>query len=67
MFLLNFVINGKVASLPKVIKYVKRSKDSFHDFMSAKHMPCAPLRWITPNSEIHFKQDLEPLHVEIIN
>ena len=37
VFVLNFVISGKVTSLPKVIKYVKRSKYSFHDF-SAKHI-----------------------------
>ena len=43
LFVLNFVIKGKVISLPKIIKYVKRSKDSFYDF-SAKHMPCAPLK-----------------------
>ena len=29
---LNFVISGKVTSLHKVIKYVKRSKSSFHEF-----------------------------------
>ena len=34
----NFVISGKVTSLPKVIKYVKRRKYSFQDF-SAKHTP----------------------------
>ena len=39
---LNFVISGKVTSLPKVIKYVQRSKYSFHDF-SAKHKPSATL------------------------
>ena len=39
---LNFIISGKVTSLPKVIKYVKRSKYSFHDF-SAKHTPSATL------------------------
>ena len=44
MFVLNFVISGKVTSLPKVIKYVKRSKYSlkFHD-LSAKHTPNATL------------------------
>ena len=36
------VISGKVTSLPKVIKYVKRSKYSFNDF-SAKHTPSATL------------------------
>ena len=36
------LISGKVTSLPKVIKYVKRSKYSFHDF-SAKHTPSATL------------------------
>ena len=39
---MNFEISGKVISLPKVIKYVKRSKYSFHDF-SAKHTPSATL------------------------
>ena len=29
---LKVVISGKVTSLPKVIKYVKRSKYPFHDF-----------------------------------
>ena len=42
LFVLNFVISGKVTSLPKVIKYVKRSKYSFHNF-SAKHTPSATL------------------------
>ena len=32
MFVLNFVISGKVTYLHKVIKYVKRSKSSFHEF-----------------------------------
>ena len=39
----NFVISGKVTSLPKVIKFVKKSKKSFHDF-SSKQKPSAPLR-----------------------
>ena len=43
LFVLNFVISGKVTSLPKVIKYVKRSKYSFHEF-SAKHTPSATLK-----------------------
>ena len=43
LFVLNFVISEKVTSLHKVIKYVKRSKYSFHDF-SAKHTPCDTLR-----------------------
>ena len=47
MFVLNFVISGKVSSLPKVIKYVKRSKYSFHDF-SAKHTPSATLKSLGP-------------------
>ena len=34
-----FVINGKVISLHKVIRYVKRSRSSFNYF-SAKHTPC---------------------------
>ena len=42
LFVLNFVISGKVTSLPQGIKYVKRSKYSFHDF-SAKHTPSATL------------------------
>ena len=44
LFVLNFVINGKVISLPKVIRYVKRitGEGSFHNF-SPKHTPCAPL------------------------
>ena len=42
LFVLNFVISGKVTSLNKVMKYVKRSKYSFHDF-SAKHTPSATL------------------------
>ena len=42
LFVLNFVISGKVTSLPKVIKYVKRSKYSFHDF-NANHTPSATL------------------------
>ena len=42
MFVLNFVISGKITSLSKVIKYVKRSKYSFHDF-STKHTPSASL------------------------
>ena len=37
-----FVISGKITSLQKVIKYVKRSKYSFNDF-SAKHTPSATL------------------------
>ena len=41
-FFLDFVISGKTTSLPKVIKYVKRSKYSFHDF-SSKHTPIATL------------------------
>ena len=41
-FFFNFVVSGKVTSLPKVIKYMKRSKYCFHDF-SAKHMPSATL------------------------
>ena len=45
MFVLNFVLSGQVTSLPKVIKYVKRSKYSFHDF-SAKHTPSATLNKI---------------------
>ena len=40
--LLNFVISGKVTSLPKVIKYGKRSEYTFHDF-SAKQTPSATL------------------------
>ena len=43
MFVLNFVISRKVTSLPKVFKYVKRSKYSFHD-LSAKHTPSATLK-----------------------
>lgn len=35
----NFVINGKVKSLHRVIKYVKEVKVSFEDF-SARHTPC---------------------------
>ena len=44
VYTVNFVISRKVISLPKVIKYVKRSKYSFHDF-STKHIRhiCAPL------------------------
>ena len=42
LFVLNFVIRGKVTSLPKVIKYVKRNNYSFHDF-SAKHTPRSTL------------------------
>ena len=45
MFVLNFVISGKVTSLAKVIKNVKRSKYSFHYF-SAKHTPSATLNFI---------------------
>ena len=41
-FVLNFVNRGKVISLPKVMKYLKRSKYSFHNF-STKHMPSATL------------------------
>ena len=48
LFVLNFVISGKVTSLPKVIKYVKRSKYSFHDYsfhdFRAKHTPSATLK-----------------------
>ena len=40
MFDLNVVINGKVKSLHKEIRYMKKSKSSFADFR-AKHMPCA--------------------------
>ena len=29
LFVYYFLINGKVTSLPKIIKYFKRSKDSF--------------------------------------
>ena len=42
MFVLNFVINGKVISLHNEIKYVKRIKSSFDDF-SAKQTPSATL------------------------
>ena len=42
LFDLNFVISGKVTSLPRVIKYMKRSKYYFHYF-SAKHTQSAPL------------------------
>ena len=45
MFVLNFVISGKVTSLPKVIKNVKRSKYSFHDF-SGIHTPSATLNYL---------------------
>ena len=51
LFVLNFVIGGKVTSLPKVIKYVKRSKYSFPDF-SAKHTPSATLTFFQHSSNI---------------
>ena len=35
-------MSGKVTSLPKVIKYVKRNKYSFHD-VSTKHTPSVSL------------------------
>ena len=45
--ILNFVINQKVISLHKEIKYMKRSKSSFDDF-SAKHTLYATLKlWST--------------------
>ena len=40
MFVLNFVIRGKVTSLHKVIKYVKRSKFSFHEFQRKTYAKC---------------------------
>ena len=42
LFVLKFVISGKVSSLPKVIKCMERSIYYFHDF-SAKHTPSATL------------------------
>ena len=41
-FVLNFEISAKVTTLPKVIKYVKSSTYSFHNF-NANHMPSATL------------------------
>ena len=38
-----FVINRKIISLPKVIKYEKRTKSSIDD-LSAKSTPCVPLK-----------------------
>ena len=43
LFDIHFVINGKVKSLHKVNKYVKKSKSSFDDF-SVKHTPLEILR-----------------------
>ena len=40
---INLVINRKVISLHKVIKYVKRSNYKFFVDFSAKHKPCEPL------------------------
>ena len=40
MFVLNFVISGKVTSLHNVIKYVKRSKSSFHEFQCKSYAKC---------------------------
>ena len=40
---INFVIDGKIISLHKVIRNVKISKSSLDD-ISAKHTPCEPLR-----------------------
>ena len=60
LFVLNFVINRKVIPLhvPKVIKYVKRSKSSLNDF-SVKHTLCAPLIfWILKYWILHFEQFL---------
>ena len=37
---LNFVISGKVTSLHKLIRYVKRSKYSFHEFQSKTYAKC---------------------------
>ena len=51
MFVLNFVISGKVTSLPKVIKYVERSKYSFYDF-GAKHTPSATLILRKPTKKL---------------
>ena len=42
MFILNFVIRGKVTSLPRVIKYVKEVNLLSTNF-SAKHTPSATL------------------------
>ena len=43
MFDLKNVINGKVISLHKEIRHVKRSKSSYDDF-STKHTPSATLK-----------------------
>ena len=40
MFVLSFVISGKVTSLHKIIKYVKRSKYSFHEFQRKTYAKC---------------------------
>ena len=40
LFVLNFAISGKVKSLHKVIKYVKRSKSSFHEFQRKTYAKC---------------------------
>ena len=45
LFVLNFVMSGKVTSLHKVIKYVKRSKSSFHKFQR-KTLPSATLNFL---------------------
>ena len=76
LFVLNFVISGKVISLHKVIKRVKRSagKSSFNNF-SSKHMPCEPLGNSVCNQVVYLsywtgifpKKENEPYTVNLLN